>query len=285
MKMKETHTACKEKEQTRFYRIGMFAAMNHVTIKALRYYDEQGLLTPAHIEKENGYRYYTLSQAADLHQILALKEAGFTLEDIREIRSGREVDDFLIRKKTEIMNEIAELTHQLAHLESYMNRGKDKLASPVMIKKIPEVVAATMQMRIESYDSLFDLMPKMGEEMERLGCRCAEPEYCFTHYLEPGYKEEQILVEICEAVTEEKADSEQLRFRTFPEIEAACIFHKGSYGRFPETYGIILKYIEDNGYEICGNIREKYIDGVWNKDSEEEWLSEIQIPVVKKLEK
>ena len=44
---------------------------------------------------------------------------------------------------------------------------------------------------------------------------------------------------------------------------------------------MLLKYIEDNGYEICGNIRESYIDGVWNKESEEEWLSEIQIPVRK----
>ena len=38
-------------------------------------------------------------------------------------------------------------------------------------------------------------------------------------------------------------------------------------------------FIEENGYEICGNIRESYIDGVWNKESEEEWLTEIQIPV------
>ena len=45
----------------------------------------------------------------------------------------------------------------------------------------------------------------------------------------------------------------------------------------------ISKYIEENEYEICGSIREKYIDGVWNKDREEDWLSEIQIPVRKKI--
>lgn len=42
---------------------------------------------------------------------------------------------------------------------------------------------------------------------------------------------------------------------------------------------MLLQYIEENGYEICGNIRESYIDGVWNKESENEWLTEIQIPV------
>ena len=53
--MKETHEPCKDKAQENLYRIGMFAAMNHVTIKALRYYDEQGLLAPAYVDMENGY--------------------------------------------------------------------------------------------------------------------------------------------------------------------------------------------------------------------------------------
>ena len=122
-------------------------------------------------------------------------------------------------------------------------------------------------------------MPEMGAEMERLGCECALPEYCFTHYLEPVFKEEHILIETCEAVTEKKEDSALVKFRELPEITAACIFHKGSYDNFPETYAAILRFIEENGYEICGNIRENYIDGIWNKDREEDWLSEIQIPV------
>ena len=59
------------------------------------------------------------------------------------------------------------------------------------------------------------------------------------------------------------------------------------FGRFTyrdvptSVYPYGTKIIEENGYEICGNIRERYIDGVWNKDTEEEWLSEIQIPVRK----
>ena len=67
-----------------------------------------------------------------------------------------------------------------------------------------------------------------------------------------------------------------------PEIQAACIFHKGRYDKLSVSYKILLSYIEENGYDICGNIRESYIDGVWNKDSEEEWLTEIQIPIEKR---
>ena len=46
-----------------------------------------------------------------------------------------------------------------------------------------------------------------------------------------------------------------------------------------ESYAALLNYIEENSYEICGNIRESYIDGVWNKETEREWLTEIQVPV------
>ena len=284
MEMKETHEPCRDRAQESLYRIGMFAAMNHVTIKALRYYDEQGLLAPAYVDMENGYRYYTLGQTADLQQILALKESGFSLDDIREIRSGVDAADILAKKRAEILSKLAALTEQLAKLESYLNRGKERLASPVRIKKLPEVLVASMERRIESYDDLFTVMPEMGREMERLGCECAIPEYCFTHYLEPGYKEEDIRIETCEAVTERKEGSEKLRFQVFPETEAACIFHRGSYQKLPMAYEMILQYIEENGYEIVGNIRENYIDGVWNKDSESEWLTEIQIPIKNKME-
>ncbi|NNJ28633.1 MerR family transcriptional regulator [Bacteroides xylanolyticus] len=273
--------SCEKKSQDTLYKIGMFAAMNRVTIKALRYYDEQGLLKPACVE-ENGYRYYLLSQCADLHQILALRNMEFSIEDIRQIQAGKPEKELLQKKKQQILKEIAELTAKLAQVESYLLEEQVDSATHVLIKSIPEVIVASMRVTVENYNALFELMPQMGAEMERLGCECAMPEYCFTQYLEPGYKEEQILIETCEAVTELKQDSKLVSFQKLPEIkEAACIFHKGSYDTFPRSYAKVLKFIEENGYEICGNIRESYMDGVWNKDKEEDWLSEIQIPVHK----
>ena len=132
------------------------------------------------------------------------------------------------------------------------------------------------------YDELFTKMPQMGQEMEKLGCECSLPECCFTNYLEPRYKEEKISVELCETVTELKQDTECIQFKELEEVkEAACIFHKGPYRTLPQSYAKILKYIEENGLKISGNIRESYIDGIWNQNSEEDWLTEIQIPVEK----
>ena len=281
MEMKQEHKPCEEKNSGTLYKIGMFAAMNHVTVKTLRFYEEQGLLMPAFINQENGYRYYELSQMAVIHQITALKLAGFTLEEIARINSGTDEEAVLLKKKSELLARISDLTRQIAAVDGYLSKKKTGLSAPVLIKTIPETTVAFMQTRLKTYDCLFDAMPKMGALMEKAGCVCALPEYCFTNYLEPGYKDGDILVEICESVVEAKKETGDLHFRTLPEIQAACIFHKGSYNLFSESYETVLRYIEENGYAIAGEIRESYIDGVWNKDDERDRLSEIQIPIRK----
>lgn len=284
MEMKQEHRPCEERTGDTLYKIGMFAAMNHMTVKTLRFYEEQGLLMPALIHPETGYRYYTLSQMAVLHQISALKQAGFTLEEIAHINAGADEEAVLLKKKAELLAKIADLTRQIAVVDGYLSKKKTGLSAPVLIKTIPQTTVAYMRIRLESYDGLFDRMPEMGTLMEKAGCECALPECCFTAYPEAGYKDADILVDICESVVAAKKETGDLRFKTLPEIQAACVFHKGSYRTFAESYETVLRYIEENGYEIAGEIRESYIDGVWNKDDESQWLSEIQVPVRKRAE-
>lgn len=286
MRMKEKHPCCKEKNKENLYKIGMFANMNRVSVKTLRYYDEQRLLVPIYVDEENGYRYYEAGQMAQLQRIIALKNMGFSIEDIQKITEGANEKLFLSEKKQEILKEISLLTAKLAMVESYLSKDSAQLSAPVIEKEIPEVTVCTLERRITSYDALFELMPEMGAKMEELGCRCTIPEYCFTHYLESDYGNEDMLVEVCEAVTEKKEDTEEVKFKVLPRVlKAACIFHKGSYDELHKSYAVLLQYIEENDYEVCGNVRESYIDGVWNKETEEEWLTEIQIPICHRTKK
>ena len=274
---------CENKEPEKLYKIGMFANMNHVTVKTLRHYENVGLLEPFCVDEGNGYRYYTSGQLSVLHQILALRKMGFSLEEIKKVQQGIPERSLLMEKKIQLMQEIAERTSRLAQVECYLEEEKIGTEYHVLIKELPEVIVASMRRTIPGYDSLFDLMPSMGEEMERLGCECACPEYCFSIYYDAMYKEENVDLEICEAVTEKKQDSKMLQFKVIPRVEmAACIMHRGPYDGFPEAYGKVIRFVEENGYEIAGNPRESYIDGVWNKESPGEWLSEIQFPVRKK---
>lgn len=276
MEMKNKHQPCTPQTKNTLYRIGMFAAMNRVTVKALRFYEEQNLLLPAYINYENGYRFYELSQIQDLHKITALKQAGFTLEEIQKLNNGCDENAVLLKKKSELLSKIADLTKQLSIVSTFLTKKVDTISSPVLIKKIPKVTVAAMKSTIESYDDLFELMPKMGALMEKAGCECSMPEYCFTNYITTTG---EIIIETCEAVVEAKPQLEDLYFKEFPEVQAACIFHKGSYNNLSQSYERLLNYIEENSYEICGDFRESYIDGVWNKSDESQWLTEIQIPV------
>lgn len=196
MKMNQQHPSCKNKQKEQLYKIGMFANMNRVTIKTLRYYDEQKLLLPIYVDDENGYRYYAAGQMAQLHRIIALKNMGFSIDDIRKIIDGAEEKSFLLLKKQEILKELAVLTDKLSQVESYLARESINLSAPVLVKEIPQVIVCTIKRRIKSYDALFELMPQMGAQMELSDCKCAQPAYCFTHYPEPEYKEEDILVEM-----------------------------------------------------------------------------------------
>ncbi|MEP6776466.1 MAG: MerR family transcriptional regulator [Chloroflexota bacterium] len=86
----------------RFYRTGQFARRAGVTVRTLRFYDKERLLTPAQ-HSEAGYRLYTDEDLADLQQILALKFLGFSLDEIKALlRAGsgpRTLGDVLAQQK------------------------------------------------------------------------------------------------------------------------------------------------------------------------------------------
>jgi DNA-binding transcriptional MerR regulator len=65
--------------------IGGFAQIGQVSPRTLRHYDDLGLLQPAHVDAATGYRYYDVSQLTRLHRLLALRDLGFALEQIRSV--------------------------------------------------------------------------------------------------------------------------------------------------------------------------------------------------------
>lgn len=274
---------CIQKEPPQYYRIGVFAQMNRVTIKTLRHYDEIGLLKPEFVDDTNGYRYYTSKQLPHLHQIIALKDIGFSLEEIHAILQGGNEQLYLQKKKHQLLKEISHMTDRIASIESYLMKEDTRKPAHVILKPLPAVTIAYMSVRLSGYAQLFDFMPAMGVEMENAECECVEPDYCFTMYCDEGYKENDIQVEICQAVVEEKPSHGNLKFKQLPPVEmAACVLHKGPYETLPQSYEAIVRYIEENGYEIIGYQRESYIDGIWNKDDPSLWLTEIQFPIRKR---
>ena len=268
------------------YKIGLFSKINKITVKTLRHYDDIGLLKPVYVDDATGYRYYSSNQLPQIHKIIALRQMGFSLEDIICITvNGEKEKIFFEKRKNELKDLINEQNQQLKRIENYINelKGGGTMKYEVVIKELPEVIVASMRQVIPDYNALYDLCPNvMGKEMKRLECVCSTPAYCFNIYHDKEYKETDIDVEICEAVTELKEDTKILKFKRLERVQsAACVYVKGDYSNLAEAYGELIKWIENNGYEITGNARESFIDGIWNKENPEEWLTEIQFPISK----
>ena len=265
------------------FKIGTFSKMNMVTVKTLHHYEVLGLLLPERVDTATGYRYYSSDQLSRLHAILALRQMGLTLDEVAECLQGQDVEEILRAKQDRLETEIREHTQKLSRISNYLDnpKGVDIMSYQVVIKALPEVIVASRRLVIPNYDALFTVVPEMGEEMKRLGCVCAIPPYCFNRYHDGEYKEENIDVEICEAIVEAKADTDMVKFQTMQKVpQAACTLHKGPYSTIRHAYAAVIQWCEANGYEISGVARESFIDGIWNKESEEDWLTEIQIPVV-----
>lgn len=267
------------------FKIGEFSNLCQVTVKTLRHYEEIGLLVPFEVDEWTGYRYYDISQLRRMNRIVYLKRLGLSLEEIAELfEDGKEYPDArLLKVKIEqCESEIEHLTWRRAELLKLENmlHNQEKVMQKVCKKSLPSRVFATHRRKISSYQELFHLCPNViGPEMQRLGCECPAPEYGFT----VEYNEEygvDIDIEYFEAVAERKEDSELIKFKELPEVPVAlCVNHYGAYEKMPETFAELFAYTEANGYEVTDRPRFCQIDGIWNKDTVDEWLTEIQLPV------
>lgn len=268
------------------YRIGMFSKLGKVTIKTLHHYDEVGLLVPAHVDEENSYRYYTTGQLFRLNEIIALRQMGFFISEISAIVDGGNVAEILKRRKAKLESEIHNVTGQLSRLNRYIEEQKEepKMSYQAVIKEIPACTVFTARYTLPNYAAMNEIMPALGEKVGRAnpGLKCALPEYCFNVYLDDEYRDTDINVEICQAVTNRGKDGDGIVFKDLPAVTVASVLHRGVYETIGAAYAYAMQWVEQNGYKMASNVRESYIDGIWNKDKVEDWLTEIQIPVEKK---
>ena len=151
----------------------------------------------------------------------------------------------------------------------------------VTVKEIPEHIVYVAEKKLAKYSDMMQAIPAIGEEVKKLNpnLKCSEPPYEFCEYPDGEYREKDVLIRHVEAVTDFGKESENIKFKKLAAAKVLSIFHKGAYDQIGEAYAFIMKYAEENGYKIAGLSRECYIDGIWNKDSVDDWLTEIQLPI------
>lgn len=245
------------------------------------------MLIPIEVDEWTGYRYYNTSQLRQMNQVIYLKGLGFSLDEILDIfDDGCQIPTVeMISSKIERCREdIKKLSRRLAELEKLeiLLHKQENIMEKVFEKSLPSRIFATHRREVDSYEELFNLCPNViGPEMQRLGCVCPEPHYCFTIEHQEEYGKD-IDIEYFEAVTRSGEGSEVIKFKELPQVPVAlCVNHYGPYEAMPQAFAELYAYAELNGYTPTELARFNYIDGIWNRESVDEWLTEIQLPVQK----
>lgn len=263
------------------FSIGEFSKLAKTNIRTLRFYDEINLFKPSFIE-ENGYRYYSMDDFSKLVRILELRELGLSINNIKAVLSGNDLKTELIKRSKEIENEIYKNKQNLCLIENLIKQiDKGEYMKKYQAKEIilPEIKVYYRHGIIEDMSKMMDFILQAGSECGKNNPNLKCKDYCFVTYEAPEYQEKNVEIEYLEAVEEFGKESENIKFKTLPQTKAISVEHKGSYKNLREVYAFAMNYIKEKGYEISDKPREVYVNGCWDTEKEEDYLTIIQIPI------
>jgi DNA-binding transcriptional MerR regulator len=275
------------------FRIGEFAQIAQVSGRQLRFYDQLGLLQPAHVDQQTGYRYYSIRQLPRLNSILALKDLGLSLEQIgplldREM-SPAELRSMLTLKRAQLERSLQEEEARLRHIESriaQIDREGKADGFDVIVKSTPPTPFLAVNCSCDNMDEVVRMVRTVAEEG--------------TRQIKPALRDKLVVVARND-VDAEKLDLDigfsltrpsnasvriagdlVLRATELPAIETmATVVRPGTNAESHTSFGTVGRWIEANHYEIAGPCREVFLEPITGPPGFEGALVEIQFPVRK----
>lgn len=270
--------------------IGDFARHGRVSVRMLRHYDATGLLRPARVDGATGYRFYTAAQLARLNRILALKDLGFTLDQVRSILDEEvtvaELRGMLRLRHADLQERIAADADRLARVEERLRSIESEecmSAHDIIVKQVPAVRVAQLSATAAGYrpeDIGPVVSPLFGDLFTRLEQAGIAPAgSTIAHYEDDPGTEGGIRVHAAVPVTDPAAAAEAgLEVVDLPEIpEAATVVHRGPMDGVLPVAQALARWIEAQGYRSLGYAREFYLE--YGCGDPEGWATELQEPV------
>lgn len=238
--------------------IGAFSRLTQVSPRMLRYYDAMGLLRPAHIGKENGYRYYDEGQLSDLRRIEALKSYGFPLAEIGGLLKlgPEELSQRVHRRRLDVYRELTALRRTLRKMEDEIIRmegiGMLKDKYHVILMEDPEQRVFSLRRTI-SIDQTHQLFSDLRREMEGAGFRQAGPTQLLYHGQEFSY-------ESMDAEAQVAVDRDGPGVSRRQAQLCAAVTHTGPYEGLKYAYDALCAWLrEHTEYRVCGPAVERYL--------------------------
>lgn len=266
------------------FSIGDFATFTQVSVRALRFYDQQGLLAPAHVDPRTGYRYYRADQVGEVARILALRDVGLTLAQVREVldagATAQVVREHLARRRTEIAHLRAQVDRQLAAVEgrlALLDGGPPMHQYDVTTRTAPPVVLAAVGRTVDQdepgvlFAAFGELFAELGAALGRAGVTPAGP--AWSLYEPAGEDGLRIAAGLpVPAAAGLPAGVERVELA---EQEVAVTVHRGGMDGIPAAYRAVMTWMEAGGLAAAGGARE--VSLVWDPEEPQRCVTELQI--------
>lgn len=271
-------------------KIGDFSRIAHVSVKTLRHYAQEGLLEPVWIDRYSSYRYYTLDQLTQLNRVLALKDLGFTLDQIKHLlKSGLSNDELkgmLKLKKVEIKQHVLEEQQRLARVEKRLEQIENEgltSGNAVLLKPIQSSLTACACSRAATIEQAEDAREGLRQLIHRwcVDHRIRALGPWFSVIKDSSFYENKVEFHLGVHVEDssslkQKSVSGPVHLSRLGEIPLAACLLGGAIGQVPHSE--LLNWVELNGYRACGETRFVYL-GETPETPLAERVIEIQVPV------
>jgi DNA-binding transcriptional MerR regulator/effector-binding domain-containing protein len=265
--------------------IGGFARLGHVSPRMLRHYDETGLLTPSRVDPHTGYRFYDLAQLGRLHRLLALRDLGFTLEQIRPLLDDElgidELRGMLRMRRAQIEQTVAEDLARVRRVEAHLHALSGDATvqlQDVVVKRtdpvrVAEAVGHAPGFGTENVSPVF--VPLLEQVLADLAGAGARPGIAIAHYEEPADDGSVVLHVGCDIGAQAIGASATVQVVELPVVEVASVIHQGTMDGIAAAFDALVRWTEDSGYQPAGPSRELYHE--WHAEDPTRHVTELQL--------
>lgn len=268
-------------------KIGEFARLTGASVRMLRHYDQLGLLTPADVDGFTGYRRYTPAQLPQANQLLALKELGFSLAEVKECLDGGldsgEFAALLRRRRERLRTQIADDERRLAAVDEHLRRIRleETMPTPTYLETdLPALRLTQISAQVPEADDLDPTMSRLFSELNEIIAKASLPRFGpgVAYYSEVGGSAMQVAA--AEQLGDVPAPDGTERFDLAAVPKALTVRYEAvDLSGIKHAWQSLVTEAEGRGYQLGGPCREVYLATPFDGPDAARWAIDLQQPV------
>jgi DNA-binding transcriptional MerR regulator/DNA gyrase inhibitor GyrI len=260
--------------------IGQFSLLTRLTVRALRLYDKEGILVPAHVDPDTGYRYYTPEQAQDALHIGQLRQIDLPLDDIRtvletpvQLTRSLELHASRLRGRRDDAERALDLLRAI-------QKGIEPLNVPIEVRETRPTRGISIEMKtsIDEIGARFgEAMPRLVEVLHAHGVKGGND---FAAYPDEEFDPQNMSIVIGISTDADIAPQDDgIQIREFGGGRSVVATLEGPYDAMSQTWQEAWAYVAEQGLERRGTAYELYRVGMAESQNPAEFVTDVVIPI------